>query len=64
MFKLYDRINNGEVTEIEVEVNGTTGTFEIDEFSTYTLTYKDTMIEETDDSPKTGDRIMVWVMAM
>ena len=50
IFKLHD----GVATEIEVEVNGTTGTFETDEFSTYALTYTDeevktaeTMAEET-----------------
>lgn len=46
------RLHDGVVTEIEVEVNGTTGTFETDEFSTYALTYKDEKVKtaETTDT--------------
>ena len=56
-YKIY-KLHDGVVTEIEVEVNGTIGTFKTDEFSTYVLAYADTLSVA---NPKTGDDISIWM---
>ena len=60
------KLHDGVVTKLPVTVDGTTGTFETDEFSTYALAYTDTKIEEsvTTLNPETGDNIAVWITLM
>ena len=48
------RLHDGVVDELNVKVNGNIATFETDEFSTYSLTYTDTI---KTSNPQTGDNI-------
>ena len=58
IYKVF-RLHNGVVTKIDVVVNGTTATFETDEFSTYALTYIDTA-----NNPQTGDTLPHYILML
>lgn len=57
-------VHNGEVKNIEAELNGNILTFETDSFSTYALAYTDTITESKENNlsnPRTGDNIALWI---